>query len=161
MGKAKIDACMICAPDPCECFAPKAKAKTAPRPKKKPPVEEGSLAPAQAEASELSGGSSGPPRQDLRAKMKAAAANAPKVTIRAHQPERQHRRKTETDMVRAAPAARPVISDEQLLLNAALRALGDIMAPEEREQYKMILGSNPSPDERKAEWKARRRAHVD
>lgn len=153
MPKIRPEACMICTPDPCECFAPKSKVK--PRPKKSRPA-----APEVVEVA-------APPlpdqreRQDLRAKMKAAAANAPRVAIRVQQTERQHRRKIETDMVRPAPAIRPVISDDQLLLNAALRALGDILAPEECEQYKMIIGSSPSADERKAEWKARRRAYVD
>lgn len=64
-------------------------------------------------------------------------------------------------MVKAAPAARPVLSDEQLLLNAALRAIGDIMHPDEQAQYKMIIGSTPTSDEKRAEWKARRKAHVE
>lgn len=140
---------MLCAPDPCECFAPKPKAK-APR---KRPVAEGSL-PAQQVAPEPSSVGSGPPRQDLRAKMKAAAAQAPTFTPEVI--ERKQTKRADTELTKAAPAARPLPSDDTLLEHAALRALAPIMHPDEQEHYRMVINSTPSPTERKAEWRARR-----
>lgn len=152
MPKPKAEACMICAPDPCECFTSKKKAPAA----RKRPVAEGSL-PAQQVAPEPSSVGSGPPRQDLRAKMKAAAAAAPPMPAR-EQPVARRSAVSEGGLLGGVsrPAPRPVVSDEQLLLNAALRALAPILHEEEKERYRMIINSAPSPSERKAEWKARR-----
>lgn len=148
MARAKAEACMICAPDPCECFAPKPKAKAA----RKRPVEE---VPLPGNAVEVHTETvAQPPRQDLRAKIKAAAAAAP--TFIKVQTEKKQTRHTETELTKAAPAARPIVSDEVLLEHAALRSLADIMSPDDREQYKMVINSTPSPSERKAEWRARR-----
>lgn len=138
---------MICAPDPCECFTPKKKVVT---PRKRP-VEE----PVQ-QASPLELPDSQAPRQDLRARMKAAAAAAPAVQIERVQPK-PTRRTAETELVKTAPAPRPTLSDDQVLLNAALRALGPILHSQEQDRYRMLLGSTPTQAERKAEWKARRR----
>ena len=146
---------MLCAPDPCECFAPKAKAKPAPR---KRPVEE---VPLPGDAVEVHADTvAQPPRQDLRAKMKAAATQAPAFQkIETKQP--RVRKDEGGFMEQPAPPAkaaapRPTKSDEQLLHEAALRALEPIMSSEDREQYRMIVSVPPSPGERKAEWKARR-----
>lgn len=139
---------MLCHPDPCECYAPK---KSAPR---KRPVAEGKAAPLEP-ASEALPSASGPPRQDLRAKMKAAAAQAPAIQIKPL--ERKQQRHQQTELTHAVPAPRPLMSDEQLLHNAALRALGPIMHSTEHERYRMLIDSTPSESERKAEWKARRR----
>lgn len=158
MPRQAAEACMICAPDPCECFAPKPKAKT---PRKRP-VEE---VPLPGDAVEVHTETvAQPPRQDLRAKMKAAAAQAPAFQ-RVEQPVARRRAGSEGDLLTeggrspsgtSRPAPRPVVSDEVLLEHAALRALADIMHPDDRERYKMVINSTPSPAERKAEWRARR-----
>ena len=148
MAKAKTEACMLCLPDPCECFAPKK-----PTARQKRPVV--AVIPTQETPVEVA---PQPPRQDLRAMMKAAAANAPVVGIKPVQVQANRRAVPTQDNLlgELQPAARPVISDEQVLLNAALRALAPIMHDEEREHYRMLLGSSPTYDERRVEWRARR-----
>ena len=145
---------MLCAPDPCECFAPKAKK---PAPRKRPAVEAvpEEVAPQPAAVEPTA------PRQDLRAKMKAAATKAPSFAPVVTEQPKQRKVKDNgfmepTPPPTRAPAPRPVKTDEQLLLEAALRAVGPIMSHADREQYHMIINSVPSPAERKAEWRARR-----
>lgn len=136
MARSSADACMVCYPDPCQCNVKKAATK---RPRKRPAEEPPAVAMEPAEATP-----SVAPRLDIRARMKAAAAAAPPPPPIPPKPVR---------------GRAPVPSDEDLLLNAAIRSLADVLHPEEKARWGMVATSTPSQAERAAEWKARRRWH--
>lgn len=134
---------MFCAPDPCECTAKPKKAKAPKRPAGESVRPAGVLTTREPPAigTQGNGQQDSPPRLDIKAKMKAAAAAAP-VTPAKPKPNF---------------AAPPVLSDDQLLEQAALRALAPIMHESERERFRMVIAQDPTLDQRKATWKARRR----
>jgi hypothetical protein len=157
---------MICDPDPCQCFAKPEKAKAAPRPKKRP-VEEVVQEPKEAVLTPERVAS--PPRPDLKARMKAAAAAAPPKPLpkleapaarRKPTPASQEGMATEGGTTLSGTSQRvikrPVKSDDELMLHSAIRALKDVLHPDEMTRWGMVANSEPSTAERAAEWKVRR-----
>jgi hypothetical protein len=131
MPRNKIDPCLFCDEAPCACNKPVKKAAPV-RKKVEPSISSDQDSSRQED----------PPKKSSShlAAMKVAAAAAPpkppppvKVTVKQ-------------------------VSDEDLLFNDAIRNLGPLLAPEEKEQYAAIITSRPSPAERKAIWKLRRSA---
>lgn len=123
----RVDQCMICDPDPCECGVKKAPVA---RRKASPPVIE-EPAPVLPTAA---------PRVDLKAKMKAAAAQAPptpkvRVIHKAHIAEK---------------------SDEELLWTSALLSVSTVLHYDEKEKYSGILNTSLTPAERARVWRARK-----
>ena len=51
------------------------------------------------------------------------------------------------------------VSEEDLLLNAAIRALAGagLLSKADRQTYREVIGTVPTPDERAQAWRARRR----
>lgn len=132
MASSKVEECMICGELPCVCFV-KIKAPPKPRARK-------TLVP---KTPELAVTPSPPARgKSPFAAMKAAAAAAPPPHI---QPEQEVKRHV------------IAVDEQEALFAAAVRALGDMLAPHEQERYQAILTSEPTIDEKRIVWKARRR----
>lgn len=129
MARSKIEICMFCGIAPCDCNAKSkvaSKPKAAPKPKAPEAVSTGGTA-----------------KPSFKEAMKAAAAAAP---------PRPEPRKPEQKVSFAVPET----AIEDLLFQAAIRELGPILHPDEKERYRVLLTSRPTTAERKAVWKARR-----
>jgi len=82
-----------------------------------------------------------PDRKKLFAEaMRAKAAQAPPPPPPIPKQTRQHR----------------AVNPEAAMFEAAVRALGPLLAPQEREKYRAILTSEPTLEEQRLVWKARR-----
>lgn len=125
----QVESCMICAPESCSCFA---KPRKASPPRTSPVVLEKAEPPV-------------PVRVPVRSE---AARAAMKAAVRRTETNRYQRR--------FAPVSLrpPRVRVEELQLNNALRALAPLMAPEELDRYKMIVGSVPHVQDRATVWRA-------
>ena len=154
VARKQVDACMICDPEPCTCFAKPVKA-TAPRKRPVAPVPEvQSVSEPRPDQRE---------RPDFKAAMKAAAQASP-VFIPQAPVARAKKRSSEggfvSESAHTLPPSRPaqpaLPSAEDLLLYAALRSLRGMLSNESMTEWGMVVNSEPSKAERAAEWKARR-----
>jgi len=152
--KSKVDPCLFCGSAPCECNKPVKQNNRSrghslakgTKPDKSPltPPDKSD----KSDSSEMS-------LQELAIKkpvshlaaMRRAAEQAPKASPPASPtPKIKHHT--------------PVISEDELVFNAAIRNLAPLLHPDEVERYAAIISSEPHPGERKAVWKMRRRDGV-
>lgn len=145
MARNKVDICIFCEEAPCACNTSKK-----PVVKKRVKVREPEASDAKLDTLDKTDIS---PARDLEAKkklfakaMKAKAAEAPPPPPPA--PPKQ------TYTHRA-------VNKEQAMFEAAVRALGPLLAPDERAKYRAILTTEPTMEEKKLVWKERRNASFD
>lgn len=139
MVRNKLDPCIFCGEAPCVCNAP---AKPVPKKRVQPVPVESEVAPVAIEQP----GPPAPPQRkpSFKEAMKAAAAAAPPRPVDPPPPPKPVRKQRE-------------VNEADALFAAAVRALAPLLAPYEREKYRVIITSTPGPEERKVVWKARRR----
>lgn len=149
MARNKVDPCIFCGEAPCGCNKP------APKPKAKKPKPEGPIvervgdraAPAPMTGQAGAPDAATPPlkKSSFLSAMKDAAASAPPPLPTPKPP------------VRARVHQRQAVNEDEALFAAAVRALGPLLAPSEKEKYRVILTSTPTQEERLVVWKAQRR----
>jgi hypothetical protein len=127
---SKVEACILCEALPCECSPTR-------RPKKSPSPKPRIQPDAPVSVSRAS---------DMRDRMRAAAAEMPKSL-----PAAGPRQPAKVDD--ALPQL-PSSPDETLVMTMAIRNLAPILHPDELEEFSVVLGSQPSPTERAAFWRA-------
>lgn len=131
MAKAQLEECLICGEIPCACFAVKEK----PKPRAKQPA----APPVKVEKADEPAA----PKPSFKDAMKAAALMAPPPPV-------------SRPLLKVAHVKREV-NEADALFEAAIRDLRDLLHPDEMKKYAAILTSNPTAEERKVVWKARRR----
>lgn len=140
-----IDTCILCDQNPCVCYSVLNK-NTRAKKLLKPIVDVVKDLPASntdsADSLDRLAGSAAPAKKLSHiSAMKAAAAAAPPPAPPKH--------------TRPEPIKHKV-SEEDVILQAGIRAVAPLLHPDSRKEYAAIIGSEPSPEERKILWKARR-----
>lgn len=138
---SKVDACMFCGNAPCTCNA-KAKPEPKPRAPRKKALAKNDT-PVESPVTEVPG----PIVKTAAIPSIHEAMRAAAKTQTAPRTERQ----IEQDEMNALA---DIASDP--LMSAAIRNLGPILDRTEVVRYKHILAAEPSLEDRKAVWKARR-----
>src|SRR6478735_5831044 len=128
MVRKAMEECLICGETPCTCFSAKKKSARKPAAKKAAEPKPTKLSPQEA--------------------MKAAAA-AGKASPREALPS--------SDEEVHAPPQRQLNADE-VMFSGAVRALKDVLHPDEIDRYRGIVTSEPSTGERALLWRLRKEA---
>jgi hypothetical protein len=130
MARKAMEECLICGETPCACFSAKKAAKKKPVAKKEKATE------APQPKKKLS------PQEAMKAA--AAAGKAAPQKVSPSPAEEVH-----------APPQRQLNNDE-VLFAGAVRALKEILHPDEIERYRGIVTSEPSTGERALLWRLRK-----
>lgn len=168
---SKVDSCLICDPDPCECGVKKKKT-VKPRAKKPPaPESQSSVDAVGQQSTPLVAETAVAPvrRASMRAAMKAAAAAAP-AEAPVVSPFDRGRTTTAgslpADRVRSdatgskppsqsSPTAPPPVQEDTVLA-MAIRNLAPILHEDELKKYEVIIGSQATLADKAAFWRASR-----